>query len=137
VIKIALDWLRHTRRKHLWTATLAAGRRGEDLAHRFLRREGLKIVARNYSLPSGDGEVDLIAWDADTLLFVEVKSRASGDYGPPERAIGSEKRRHIIRVAREYTRKTDTPWENVRFDTIAVVLSDPPAISHHKRSFTP
>lgn len=126
------DWLRDVARRRKWTPTQALGRRGEDLAHRYLRRKGFVIVARNYRLSSGDGEVDLIAWDGDTLVFVEVKSRETADFGPPERAIGEEKRRHLLRVAREYARKTGTPWEGIRFDVVSVVLTKPPAIELYR-----
>ena len=85
------DWLRHVGRGR----DLKSGRRGEDLAHRYLRRQGFTIVARNYRLAAGDAEVDLIARDGEALVFVEVKSRETGEYGPPERAIGEEKRRHL------------------------------------------
>jgi putative endonuclease len=119
------DWLRHMKRRHAWSPDLAQGRHGEDLAHRFLRRRKFTIVARNYRLAAGDAEADLIAWDGDTLVFVEVKSRATGEYGGPERAVGEEKRRHLMRVAREYTRKTSTPWERVRFDIVTVVFGPP------------
>jgi putative endonuclease len=115
-------------RRRQWTPTLALGRRGEDLAHRFLRAKGFVIVARNYRLSSGDAEADLIAWEGETLVFVEVKSRGSADFGPPERAIGEEKRQHLLRIAREYTRKTQTHWERIRFDVVSVVLTKPPAI---------
>jgi len=123
------DHLRHIRRRRIWSPDQASGRRGEDLAHRFLRRQGFIIVARNYRLPSGDAEADLVAWDGDDLVFVEVKSRESADFGPPERAIGEEKRRHLLRVAREYTRKAQIPWEQVRFDVVTVILSKPPQLT--------
>ena len=100
---------------------MALGRRGEDLAHRYLRRHGYTIVARNYRLASGDAEADLIAWEGDNLVIVEVKARTSDEYGPPERAIGDAKRAHLRRVARAYARKTDTPLDRVRFDQIAVL----------------
>jgi putative endonuclease len=123
-----LDRLRHWRRRRLWAADQANGRRGEDLAHRFLRGEGFVIVARNYRLAAGDAEADLIAWERDDLAIVEVKTRTSVEFGPPERAIGEEKRRHLLRVARAYARKTETPWERVRFDVVTVILSEPPEI---------
>jgi putative endonuclease len=122
------DWLRHLARKRRWTPTLALGRRGEDLAHRFLRARGFVIVARNYRLSSGDAEADLIAWEGETLVFVEVKSRETADFGPPERAIGDEKRNHLLRIAREYTRKTQTHWDRIRFDVVSVVMTKPPVI---------
>jgi len=106
----------------------AVGRRGEDLAHRYLQHKGFVIVARHHRLPSGDGEADLIAWDGDTLVFVEMKSRESAHYGPSHRAIGPKKLDHMVRVARAYARKTDTPWDRIRFDVISVLLINPPAI---------
>ena len=102
-----------------------AGRRGEDLAHRFLKRNGFTIVARNYRLAAGDAEADLIAWEGETLAIVEVKSRTSEEYGAPERAIGEEKRRHLLRVARGYSRKCGVGWERVRLDVVTVIFSDP------------
>src|ERR1700674_3832276 len=113
-----LDWLRDVRRRRLWSADLAAGRRGEDLAHRFLRRQGVVIVARNYRLASGGAEADLIAWEGGLLAIVEVKSRETDAFGPPDRAIGEEKLRHMLRVAREYAARANVPWERVRFDVV-------------------
>ena len=132
MIGAALDWLRDVRRRKTWTAAQAAGRRGEDLAHRFLRRQGFVIVARNYRLASGDAEADLIAWEGETLVVVEVKSRTSAEYGPPDRAIGEEKLRHMLRVARRYVAKSGTPWEHVRFDVVTVLLKPNPEITHFR-----
>jgi putative endonuclease len=61
-------------------------------------------------------------------VIVEVKTRATAEYGPPEGAVNPEKQRHLIRVAREYARKTDTHWEHIRFDVVSIVLGEPPAI---------
>ncbi len=128
----ALDWLRHARRRKIWTAEQATGRRGEDLAHRFLRRQGFVIVARNYRLASGTAEADLLAREGEALVVVEVKTRESGAFGPPDRAIGEEKFRHMLRVAREYAAKTSTPWERVRFDVVTVLLSPASTITHFR-----
>ena len=130
-----LDKLRDVRRRRLGAPDLAAGRRGEDLAHRFLRKQGYVTVARNYRLASGEAEADLIAREGEVLVIVEVKTRATSQYGPPDRAVSLEKQRHLIRVAREYARKTDTPWEQVRFDVVSVVLSEPPEIVLIRRAF--
>jgi putative endonuclease len=132
MIGAALDYLRHLRRRQKWAPSQAAGRRGEDLAHRFLRRQGFVIVARNHRLASGDGEADIIAWEGETLALVEVKSRESAAYGPPDRAIGEQKFHHMRRVAREYATKTGAPWEQVRFDVVTVLLTDPPEITLHR-----
>jgi len=135
VILNALDSLRDARRRRSWDRDKASGRRGEDLAHRFLRKQGYIIVARNYRLSSGDAEADLIAREGGDLVIVEVKTRATDDYGPPEQAVNPEKRRHLMRVAREYARKTDTPWEQVRFDIVSIVLREPPEITLLKAAF--
>src|SRR5258708_39892346 len=131
-----LDRLRHAGRRRLWNPDKALGRRGEDLAHRYLREHGFTIVARNYRLAAGDGEADLIAWERETLVFVEVKARQTGRHGPPERAIDQRKREHLRRIAREYTRKTETPWERLRFDLVTVVFSDPPRIELRRGALT-
>jgi putative endonuclease len=115
------DALRYAKRRD-------AGRRGEDLAHRFLRRNGFTIVARNYRLAAGDAEADLIAWEGETLAIVEVKARSLEDYGSPDRAIGEAKRRHLLRVAREYSRKCGVTWERVRLDVVTVILGDAPKV---------
>ena len=128
MIRQLLDRLRDRKRRKLWSPTLASGRRGEDLAHRYLQRNGYIVVARNYRLASGAGEADIVAWDGDTLAVVEVKSRESGEYGPPERAVGPEKRAHMARVARDFATRSSTPLEQVRLDLVTVVFTDPPEI---------
>jgi putative endonuclease len=135
VIGALFDQLRDVRRRRLWDRDLAAGRRGEDLAHRFLRKQGYIIVARNYRLSSGEAEADLIAREGDTLVIVEVKTRATEEYGPPERAVNPEKQRHLLRVARQYARKTGTPWEHVRFDVVSIVLRERPEITLLRAAF--
>lgn len=137
MIGSALDYLRHLRRSQEWAPSQAAGRRGEDLAHRFLRRLGFVIVARNHRLAAGDAEADIIAWEGDTLAIVEVKSRESAAHGPPDRALSEEKFHHMRRVAREYAGKTATPWEQVRFDVVTVLLTDPPEIELHRAAAKP
>ena len=110
----------------------ALGRQGEDIAQRFLQRAGIIVVDRNYRLASGAGEVDLVGWEGDTLVFVEVKSRQTDEYGTPDRAIGLQKQSSLIRTAREYARHAEVPWEQVRFDVVTVVFSTPPKVSHLK-----
>jgi putative endonuclease len=131
------DVLRHHGRKRQLSPDLATGRRGEDIAHRYLQRVGIVIVARNYRMASGHGELDLIGWERGTLVFVEVKSRQSEEYGAPDRAIGHQKESSLLRAAREYTRQADVPWENVRFDVVNVVFSRPPLVTHFRDVFGP
>jgi putative endonuclease len=131
------DVLRHHARRRSLTPDHALGRRGEDIAHRFLQRNGIIIVARNYRMASGAGEIDLIGWDDDRLVFVEVKSRQTDDFGAPDRAIGQQKRSSLIRAAREFARHADVAWESVRFDTVNVVFTTPPSVSHFRDVFGP
>jgi putative endonuclease len=132
VIGALLDKLRDLRRRGVLSPDLATGRRGEDLAHRYLRRQGYTIVARNYRLAAGDAEADLIAHEGETVVIVEVKTRESAEYGPPERAIGPDKERHLLRLVREYARKTGTPLAQFRIDVVGIVLTKPPTIELHR-----
>ena len=130
-----VDLLRHYGRKRHMTEDHALGRRGEDIAQRFLQRAGIVIVDRNYRMASGGGEVDLIGWEADALVFVEVKSRKTEEYGAPDRAIGPQKQSSLIRAAREYARHAEVPWQKVRFDVVNVVFTTPPAVTHFRDVF--
>jgi putative endonuclease len=96
------------------------GRFGEDLAHRYLRAHGFTVVARNWRPPQGGGEIDLVAWDGDTLVFVEVKARVSEDGSAPERAIDPEKIASLRRAARDYGRRAGVGESKTRFDAIAI-----------------
>ncbi len=93
-------------------------------------------MARNFRLPAGDGEADLIAWEGDTLVIVEVKARQSDAYGPPDRAVGDDKRAHLRRLARAYARKTDTPWELVRCDVVTVLFAGRPQLQLVRNAFS-
>ncbi len=129
------DAARQFRERRTLSADAALGRRGEDLAHRYLQSAGLQVVARNYRPNEGDSEVDIIARQGDTVVFVEVKSRASAEFGDPERAIDTEKKKQIVRAARTYATRAGVPWTQVRFDTISIVFTTPPSIVHQQDSF--
>lgn len=129
------DPLRDRGRRGNMSPEQALGRRGEDVAQRFLQRLGMTVVARNYRMASGAGEIDLVAREDDTLVIVEVKARQSDEYGAPDRAIGAEKQSSVIRAAREYARHADVPWDKVRFDIVSVVFSSPPSIAHFRDIF--
>ncbi|HUK15873.1 MAG TPA: YraN family protein [Bryobacteraceae bacterium] len=111
------------------------GRTGEDLAHRYLRSHGCTIVARNYRPRSGFGEIDLVAWHGPTLAFIEVKTRASEDFGAPETAVDTEKRDRLARAARDYARRAGIEWQRTRFDVVSVVLSRRPRIDWQRDAF--
>jgi putative endonuclease len=123
--------------------TADVGRRGEDLARRELRSQGLKILARNYRCPSG--EADLIALDpstrkqtgAETIAFVEVKTRAGDGYAPPESAVNADKQRRMRKVAHYYLASRNTDAFHTRFDVVAVVIraGQKPEIRYIKNAF--
>ena len=71
----------------------------------------------------------------ETCFVIEVKTRRSDEHGPPERAIGDDKRAHLRRVARTYARKTDTAWEKVRCDVVTVVLTGRPRLQLVRNAF--
>jgi putative endonuclease len=120
-----------------WKLADDHGRVGEDLAHRFLRKHGCTIVARRYRPNSGGGEIDLVVWHQGTLVFVEVKTRASAEFGPPERAVDHEKQRYLAHAGQDYARRAGVEWNKVRFDIVSIVLSRPPDIQWIRDAFRP
>jgi putative endonuclease len=114
------------------------GRRGEDLAHRYLRAKGFIVVARNWHPPQGGGEIDIIAWEAardgDWLVFVEVKTRTSAQWSAPERDIDMDKIQTLRRAARDYLRRTNADESRVRFDAISITDG---RIDHMREAFEP
>jgi putative endonuclease len=97
------------------------GTRGEKLAARFLRRQGYKILYRNFRGRRG-GELDLVCRDHDTLVFVEVKTRGSEDFGRPIETLRSDQRQRIARGALTWLRMLDDPDILFRFDVVEVLL---------------
>jgi putative endonuclease len=130
------DWLRHKARLRCGNKEHALGSRGEDLAHRLLRQKGLTVVARNYRTRTGNAEVDLVAREGDTVVFIEVKTRSTDEFGPPSDAVDAEKRRRIMRGAADYLRHAELTWDQARFDVISVVLGDLVSIEHERDAFT-
>ncbi len=131
----AADAARRRYRARHWTPEQAAGRLGEDLAHRFLRQRRYRVVARNYRPPAGSGEIDLVAWDGAQLVFIEVKPRATDEYGAPDRAVDAQKQQDLERAARDYARRAGVEWDKVRFDTVSVLLGKPPSVTLRKAAF--
>jgi putative endonuclease len=105
------------------------GRRGEALAIDRLQQIGYRIVAANFSLPIGrnlrdvivNAEIDVIAYDGPTLCFIEVKTRASDDFAPPEINVDLRKRRQISRAALAYRRMLGLLNTSYRYDVVTVV----------------
>ena len=99
------------------------GRRGEKLAAKFLRQHGYKILYRNFRGRTG-GEIDIVARDKDTLVFVEVKTRGSEEFGRPFETIRRDQQRRISRGALAWLRLLDNPDILFRFDAVEVVMHD-------------
>ena len=111
------------------------GRKGEEAAARYLVRRGYDIVERNWTCIAG--EADIIAFDGDTIVFVEVKTRTSAANGLPGEAVTKEKRARYEKIAclyLEHSEVTDVP---VRFDVVALTLIGPDRafIRHHIDAF--
>ncbi|MBM3968262.1 MAG: YraN family protein [Planctomycetes bacterium] len=115
------------------------GNRGERAAARFLRRQGLRIVERNYSTPLG--EIDIVALDGTTIVFVEVKTRSSLVAGRPEEAVTPDKQKKLTKMALVYLKKHKLLEHSARFDVVAIVWSDgarePDEIRHLRNAFEP
>jgi putative endonuclease len=124
----ALDEVRHRARLKRLAAAHALGFRAEDLAHRYLQDHGYVVVERNWRPRRSPGEVDLIAYEGDALVFVEVKARSSDEIASPSRAIDEVKRIALRRAAAHYRAQVGVEPERVRFDLVTVVFRDPPII---------
>ncbi len=96
------------------------GRHGEELAARFLQRQGMKILCRNYTIRGG--ELDLVAKDGDTYVFCEVKTRAGQKFGTGLEAIDDKKRRALLRTAQVYATREGISDQSMRFDVVDIFL---------------
>jgi putative endonuclease len=103
--------------------TRALGRVGEDLACSHLRRKGYEIVCRGFRLFRG--EIDIIAKDAGTLVFVEVKTRADEEFGRPEEAVTPSKQSQVRRIARGYLVDHPCGEAGCRFDVVSILYRGP------------
>ncbi|MDR2550869.1 MAG: YraN family protein [Desulfobulbus sp.] len=121
---------------HRKKATAPTGRLGEALAAGFLVKQRYAIVELNYR--KSYGEVDIIAQDGDTVVFVEVKTRKSSGFGTAFEAVDSRKQRQISRIAQEYLQSHGLLETPARFDVIAIRLDGDnraAAIDHIKNAF--
>ena len=112
------------------------GNKGEKLAAKFLKRKGYKIIQRNYKCKLG--EIDIIAEQDRTIVFVEVKTRRTQEFGPPQYAITAAKKRQISSVALLYIREKKFVEQSCRFDVIGITFppeSRKPRIEHIQNAF--
>jgi putative endonuclease len=110
------------------------GKKSENLAVWYLKKNGYKIIEQNYRTPLG--EIDVIAKENKTIVFVEVKSRQSIRYGNPKWAVTPKKQRKISMVALQYLKSTRQMDARARFDVVAVTSNrDQPQIEIVKNAF--
>jgi putative endonuclease len=120
----------------LKSSPLELGKLGEAYAAVYLEQLGYRLVAANFTLPVGRNlrgavvttEIDLVAYDGDTLCFVEVKTRASDWFAPPQVNVDLRKRRQIARAARAYRHMLAIEDQPYRYDVLTVILDDSPQI---------
>jgi len=113
------------------------GREGERLAERYLRKHGLKTLARRSSTPVG--ELDLVMGDRQTIVFVEVKTLRDRRHADPQDAVRRDKMRRMTRAARWFIHRKRYEDRLCRFDVVAVTLPEhgEPAIEHFPDAFEP
>ena len=114
------------------------GQRGEDAAARYLKRQGYRILARG--LDSRLGELDIVAVDDRTIVFVEVKTRRSDEAGHPAEAIDPRKERRMTQAALGYLKAQRLLDYAARFDVVAITWPEKtrqPTIEHYKNAFSP
>jgi putative endonuclease len=97
---------------------MTLGRRGERIAERHLRRRGYRILERNFR--AAGAEIDLVALDGDTLVFVEVKTRRTAGTGEPAEAVNFNKQSHLRRAAELYAMAHRAQDRAMRFDVVAI-----------------
>ncbi len=126
------DWLRQRMRPK------TLGQQGEAAAARFLKRLGYIIVARGAR--DSLGELDVVAVDGRTVVFVEVKTRRSHDKGHPSDAVDVDKQRRLTRLALAYLKRHRLLEQSARFDVVALtwpVGCKKPTIEHFRNAFEP
>lgn len=107
---------------------------GEDTACKYIKKNGYKILGKNFRTKFG--EIDLIGIDNDTICFIEVKARSSSDYGSPEEFVTKRKQERLWKTASIYINKNTLEFGNYRFDVISVDLENE-EIEIFKNAFQP
>jgi putative endonuclease len=96
------------------------GKKGEELALRFLKKRGYRIIEKNYVCKMG--EMDIIAKEKDTFVFVEVKTRTSTTFGPPQLAVNPKKQMQLSKVALNFLKEKGLGDVKARFDVVAILF---------------
>ena len=115
----------------------AIGRWGEQAVAGWLAQRGYRLLARNWR--RREGEIDIIALEGTTLVFIEVKTRRSETFGAPEESVGTRKQRQLTRLAQRYLDENPTlTFDSCRFDVVVVDLGgNRPRFRHYPNAFLP
>jgi putative endonuclease len=114
------------------------GVEGEELAVRVLKKKRYKIIERNFRTPAG--EIDIVARDGKCLVFVEVRTRGSIEFGLPHETVVAGKQKKLCTAARWYLQKKKMDNDDCRFDVVGIVMKDsqsPPQVEVIKDAFRP
>ena len=109
------------------------GNKGEKLAADFLKNAGMEILNKNFRY--GHKEIDIIAKDEDTIVFVEVRARKSAKFGSAEESVTSRKQKLLIEAANFFISKNQLDCEGFRFDVVAIDMKAGSKILHIKNAF--
>ena len=115
---------------------LSIGKKGEEIAIEFLKKDGFEILETNWRHKKL--EVDIIAKDGETLVFIEVKTRSTDFFGLPEEYVDYKKEKHLVNAATEYMISVNHEWA-FRFDVVAILLRNENdwKVNHIKDAFFP
>lgn len=116
-----LDALPARQRRTTLPQHIQTGKIGEEAGFFFLRGLGLILIAHGWKSTRAPGDLDLVAWEKDTLCFIEVKTRSSRTFATAEAAVDKDKRRNLRRLARHYLRQLP-PDTSSRFDILSIYL---------------
>ncbi len=128
----------YDRMKAFFSGPGTLGAQGEKEAERFLLKQGWVIVERGFT--ARGGEIDLVAVDGQTIVFVEVKTRSSDRKGHPTEAVTQQKQQHLTRAGYSFLAKKQLVNCSFRFDVISIIWPDKhqaPLIEHFKHAFEP
>lgn len=103
---------------------IITGKKGETIAAAYLKKNGYRIIEKNYRCALG--EIDIIAREKDELVFVEVKTRSSIELGYPEQAVGINKQKKMSQLALWYLEEKKLTDFKARFDVVAITMQDGP-----------
>jgi putative endonuclease len=114
-----------------------SGQRGEELAVAYLQGQGYRVQQQNYRCRCG--EIDIIAWDGATLVFVEVKTKGQTAFGVPQAMVHGRKQQKIVSAAMTYIQQRAIQGVALRFDVVAVTLRrhGTPEVIHIPAAFSP